>query len=153
MACMAPAVNARGPLYVHPKGIVKRTTFHVLAMYANELQNCVGACEIESDALVHDGRTIPVVDAIATANETRTAWSIAVINRHPSKTAACTLALPQVALDGSYDAVVLAGDSPDAYNDRERPDRVAPQRMRLACKKGVVSLAPHSLTIVKVPAK
>jgi alpha-L-arabinofuranosidase len=27
IACFSPVVNARGAIYVHPKGIVKRTTF------------------------------------------------------------------------------------------------------------------------------
>jgi alpha-L-arabinofuranosidase len=39
MANIAPIVNTRGPLFVHPKGLVKRTTFHVLSLYANELQD------------------------------------------------------------------------------------------------------------------
>ena len=42
MANIAPLVNTRGPLYVHPKGIVKCTHFHAMAMYANELEPRVG---------------------------------------------------------------------------------------------------------------
>src|SRR3954454_1414953 len=41
MACMAPVVNVRGPLFVHPKGVVKRTTFHVLKMYSDLLESQV----------------------------------------------------------------------------------------------------------------
>jgi hypothetical protein len=41
----------------------------------------------------------------------------------------------------------------DAYHDLERPNRVVPQRIELTSKKGVVKLAPHSLTIVKVSVK
>lgn len=37
MANLAPTVNVRGPLYVHADGLVKRTTFHVMSMYANLL--------------------------------------------------------------------------------------------------------------------
>jgi len=33
MANIAPIVNTRGPLFVHPRGIVKRTHFHTMAMY------------------------------------------------------------------------------------------------------------------------
>jgi len=49
MACMAPVVNARGPLFVHPKGIVRRTTFHVLQMYANLLEPNVLAAKVSSE--------------------------------------------------------------------------------------------------------
>ncbi len=51
MAGLAPVVNARGPLFVHPKGIVKRTTFHVLGMYSNLLQPNVVAGQIVSEDL------------------------------------------------------------------------------------------------------
>ncbi|GAH18307.1 unnamed protein product, partial [marine sediment metagenome] len=42
MANVAPLVNTRGPLFVHPKGIVKRTHFHAMAMYANRLEKRIG---------------------------------------------------------------------------------------------------------------
>jgi hypothetical protein len=32
MADVAPLVNTRGPLFVHPKGIVTRTHSHVMSM-------------------------------------------------------------------------------------------------------------------------
>ena len=51
MANIAPIVNTRGPLYVIPEGIVKRTTFHVLAMYANLLREQVAKAEVVSDPL------------------------------------------------------------------------------------------------------
>ncbi|HAK97667.1 MAG TPA: hypothetical protein DCM87_22430, partial [Planctomycetes bacterium] len=152
MANIAPIVNTRGPLHVHRDGIVRRTTFHVLAMYANELEPRAVACEVESGALAHEGRTIPAVDAAATANEARTAWSIALVNRHPSKAATCTLKLRDAPIEGACEAVVLAGDSPDAYNDRDHPDRVAPRRTRLEIAGGAVTLPPHSLAIVKLRA-
>ena len=51
MANMAPVVNARGPLYVHPGGIVKRTTFHVLQMFANLLEENVADAWTSGDRL------------------------------------------------------------------------------------------------------
>lgn len=38
MANIAPIVNERGPIFVHPEGIVKRTTFHLMKMYPTELE-------------------------------------------------------------------------------------------------------------------
>jgi hypothetical protein len=52
---------------------------------------------------------------------------------------------------GAFDAIVLAGDSPDAFNDVETPNRVRSEAERLMFETGVVPLPPHSLTIVKVP--
>ena len=150
MANIAPLVNTRGPLYVHPRGIVKRTHFHTLAMYANELENRVGRLDIKADTLAHSGKSIPVVDAIVTVNESGKHWAIALVNRHPEKAVACTVKMKDRPLQGSYQALVLAGDSADAYNDIQRPNRVVPQRTRLGFTKGVVNLPPHSLTIIKV---
>jgi len=150
MANIAPLVNTRGPLYVHPQGIVKRTHFHTLAMYANELENRVGKLEIEADPLTHNGKSVPVVDAIVTVNESGKRWAIALVNRHPEKAVACTVNMSNKPLNGSYQAMVLAGDSPDSYNDIENPNRVVPKKTKLTFTKGRVNLPPHSLTIIKV---
>jgi len=152
MANIAPIVNTRGPLYVHRDGIVRRTTFHTLAMYANELQGRVGRLDLESGMLVQGERFVPVLDAVATVDELGKTWAVALVNRHPSETVACTVRMKDVSLDGTYEAFILAGDSPDAFNDAERPDRVVPKRMPLTFRKGVVRLLPHSLTIVRIAA-
>ena len=92
------------------------------------------------------------MDAIATVDESGHQWSIALVNRHPDKSLACTINMKDSPLDGNFQALVLAGDSPDAYNDIEHPDRVVPLKTMLTLTKGVIQLPPHSLTIVKVPA-
>jgi len=153
MANIAPIVNTRGPIYVHPKGIVRRTTFHTLAMYANGLEGRVGKLELEAGKLIRGNRSIPLIDAVATVDESGKTWSIAVVNRHPSKEVACTVKMKNTLLVGSYGATILAGDSPDAFNDVEHPNRVLPEKTQLTFNKGVVSLRPHSLTIVRVPGK
>jgi alpha-N-arabinofuranosidase len=151
MATIAPLVNTRGPLYVHPGGIVRRTHFHTMAMYANLLESRVGEVTLEAGDLTHDTRKVPVVDAIATVNESGDAWSIALINRHPDLPVACTLIMKDTPLEGDYKATQLSGDSPDSYNDLEHPNRVAPVEVLVAFEAGLTNLPPHSLTIVAVP--
>jgi hypothetical protein len=56
-------------------------------------------------------------------------------------------------LDGECATLVLAGDSPEAFNDIENPNRVAPQKTTLTFIKGAVNLPPHSLTLLKFPPK
>ena len=153
MANIAPIVNTRGPLYVHPKGVVKRTTFHTLAMYASLLENRVGKLDVQAGPLVRGKRSIPVADAIATVDASGKRWSIALINRHPDKAAACTVRIGAALPDGTFDATILAGDSPEAYNDVEHPDRVVPEKGKIAFTRGVVTLPPHSLTIVRVTTR
>ena len=150
MANIAPIVNTRGPLYVHPKGIVRRTTFHTLAMYANELEDRVVRHNLEAGT---PGHRTDQLDALATTDASGKRWAIALVNRHPSETVACAVKLGDRSLDGTFDATVLAGDSPEAFNDVKHPNRVVPEKTRLTFKKGVVTLAPHSLTIVRIPWK
>lgn len=152
MANIAPLVNTRGPLYVHPEGIVKRTHFHALAMYANELGSQVVATRVEdAGMLFHDTRAVAVVDALATTDCQRATYFIALVNRHPSESAACTVKLGDAPLDGVFSATVLAGDSPEAYNDIEHPDRVKPELRQAVFVEGTTDLPPHSISIVRVP--
>ncbi len=153
MANIAPIVNTRGPLYVHERGIVRRTHFHTLAMYANELQPRVGRLELTAGKLRHGRASIPAIDAIATVDESGRQWAVALVNRHPAKSVACTLELGGRPLQGKHEAIVLTGESPDAYNDVDHPDRVVPQRIEIVFEKGIADLPPHSLTIVRVTTR
>ena len=152
MANIAPIVNTRGPLYVHPRGIVKRVTFHTLAMYANLLQGRVSSLGVESGRLMHGNRLIATIDALATVDESGKTWAVSLTNRHPSEKVTCTVKMGDRLLEGRYDAVILAGDSPEAYNDIEHFDRVTPKHTQLTFAEGRTELPPHSLTIVMIPA-
>lgn len=61
--------------------------------------------------------------------------------------------MKELPLDGVYEGMILAGESPDSYNDIDHPNRVVPVRTTLGFAQGVLKLPPHSLTIVKVPLK
>jgi len=151
MANIAPLVNTRGPLFVHPKGIVKRTHFHALSMYSNLLQSQVVPIQIESNPLT--GTKVSTIDAVATVDESGKQWALALINRDPSKLVRCTLDLKGMLLDGTFKATVLTGDSPDSYNDIDHPNRVVPQDVERIIKNGMIDLPPHSLTILDVSAE
>ena len=153
MANIAPIVNTRGPLYVHPKGIVKRTHFHTMAMYANLLQERVGNAKVTAGRLTNGETSVAVVDAIATVDESGKHWAIAMVNRHPSENVVCTVTLGSSSLEGTYTATLLAGDSPNAYNDIEHPNRVVPKKVELTFNKGATRLAPCSLTIANITLK
>ena len=150
MTNIAPIVNTRGPLRVHPHGVVKRSTFHALSMYANALESRVGQIDVRSDALAKDRESVPVVDAVATVDESGRNWALVLVNRHPSEPATCTVRMKNAALEGDRPAVVLKGGSPDDFNDAEHPDRVVPENITLTFTHGATVLPPHSLTVVKV---
>ena len=151
MANIAPLVNTRGPLYVHPQGIVRRTHFHTLAMYANELQARVGHVQVKSGKLTQGKESVAIVDALATVDESGQQWAISLVNRHPWKSVICTVNMGDLPVYGTYEATILTGESPDSYNDIEHPNRVTPEQIERTVKNGSVTLAPHSLMIVHVP--
>ena len=150
MTNIAPIVNTRGPLFVHPEGIVRRTTFHTMAMYANLLESRVGKCAVDASQFGGGKNPIAVIDAVATVDESGKKWSVALVNRHPDQTADCTVKLGERLLDGTFDATILDGDSPDAFNDVEHPNRIVPQKTQLKFENGVVKLPPHSLAIIHI---
>ena len=150
MANIAPLVNTRGPLHVHSRGIVRRTHFHTMAIYANELEPRVAATKVGAGPLVHGDRRVAAVDAVATVDESGQNIAVAIVNRHPDRTVACRIGVDGRPLpDGRYAAIVLAGDSPEAFNDIDHPDRVVPETTQIDCVRGTLTLPAHSLTIVK----
>lgn len=151
MANIAPLINTRGPLFVYPGGIIRRTHFHAMSMYANDLEPLVGKTEVASDKLIQGKNSVPVADAIATTDNYGKSWAVALVNRDPTKRLVCTVQFKgRPALEGSYPAVVLEGDSPEAFNDIEHPDRVVPEKKTVIFHNGKVELLPHSLTIVRL---
>ncbi|NQU54003.1 MAG: alpha-N-arabinofuranosidase, partial [Bacteroidetes bacterium] len=153
MANIAPLVNTRGPLFMHPKGIVKRTHFQTMAMYANELEEQVGTASVSASKLTNNKDTVAVVDAIATVDKQGKNWAISLVNRHPSENVDCSVKLGDKPLNGKYQATVLTGESADSFNDIKHPTRVMPKEVELKFRKGIANLPPHSLTIVHVTVK
>jgi alpha-N-arabinofuranosidase len=135
---------------VNSNGIVKRTHFHAMAMYANDLEPRVGSLSLIADNLSHGNDTLPVADAIATVDDSGRKWALALVNRHPDKALSCKVQFNKEPIEGTYDAIVLEGDSPEAFNDIEHPSRVAPEIKKITFAHGVAELPPHSLTIVKL---
>jgi alpha-L-arabinofuranosidase len=94
-----------------------------------------------------------VIDAVATVDASGKNWALALVNRHPEQAATCTVNIGAAPLDGTFEATVLAGDSPDAYNNVEHPGRVVPEQRQLTFTNGAAALPPHSLTIVRLTPK
>lgn len=149
MANLAPTVNTRGPLFVHPDGVVKRTTFHVMQMYANLLGPRALDTAVHSRSLETGFTPVPLVDAIATADDDGT--TVVLVNKSDVNAATVRVRIDGVALSGDLSAVVLDGPDPDAYNDVENPDRVKPRQTVLRFSDGLVSLPPHSITFATAP--
>jgi alpha-N-arabinofuranosidase len=150
MANIAPTVNARGPLYVHPDGVVRRTTFHLLRMYADLLGDRVLDAEIQSADFDTGYGSVPLVDAVATGDG-EGLITIALVNHRDRAEAAVRVVVGGWAVSGEHPATVLAGDRADAYNDVDAPDAVRPVDRRIAFTDGVAVLPPHSVSVCRIP--
>ena len=148
MANIAPTVNTRGPLFVHPDGLVRRTTFHVLAMYATMLGERVLPSTATSDGL--DVADVPVIDQLATVDEAGTRVTLALVNRDPATAVGCDVRLGGHGPAGSFPGTVLDGPSADAFNDVEQPGTVVPVGTTVRFEDGRTTLPPHSLTVVHI---
>ncbi|NLU95548.1 alpha-L-arabinofuranosidase C-terminal domain-containing protein [Chitinophaga sp. Ak27] len=148
MACMAPIVNTTGPIYVSPEGIVKRTTYHVMNMYANNLQPNIISSFIKSDTLSNGTTSVPAIDAIVTCSDDRKFYSISLVNKHPEREAECDIDLGNI--DGNASEFVLSGDSENAFNDVDTPNRVIPIKRSIVIKNGKIILPAHSLVILNI---
>lgn len=149
MANIAPSVNTRGPLFVHPDGVVRRSTFHVLSMYANLLGSAILDVAASADPLA--GTDVPVLDVLATTDDSGSSLQLVLVNRDSARRLRCQVSVQGRPLRGTFEATMLRGDDPDAYNDVDAPDRVRPEPQRLVFDQGRVELEPHSLTVCSVP--
>jgi alpha-N-arabinofuranosidase len=143
----SPVVNTRGALFVHPKGIVKRTTFHVLKLYAEKLEKNVLPVEVKSERLTHGNQSTPALDAVLTCNDDKTKYVLVVVNKSPDKAIAFDVRAAHE-VSGELSATVLSGSSPDDYNDIGAENRVVPETKTLKVEDGKVTIPAHSVVFV-----
>ncbi len=149
MANIAPIVNTRGPLFVHPKGIVKRPHFHAMVMYRQLLKDKVLVPSISGAKLKHENEVFSAIDSIVTIDE-KGDIAIALINRDPIEKNACTIEITGLNIDGQYTATLLTGETENAYNSIENPNCIEPVAIEQEFINGETVLPPHSLTIVQI---
>ncbi len=58
MANISPTVNARGPLFVHPDGIVRRPSFHAMRLYVDHTRDRIVMAKADGPLLKKDGREV-----------------------------------------------------------------------------------------------
>ena len=150
IACFSPIVNTRGGIYVHPDGIVKRTTFHTFKMYANLLEDYVVPVNVNSDKLYSGDNSVSVIDCILTSNADNSRYVLAVVNKDPSKEQFVKLDIPEIKTSKRLKNYVLSGNSVDDYNDIGAENRVVPQETSLRVNKGNIVVPPHSINLIVI---
>lgn len=150
IACFSPIVNTRGAIFVHPEGILKRTTYHVFDMYVNLLEDYMVPTTLQTASLKHADKQTGVLDGILTSNENGTKYAYVVVNKDPKEEQKLKLDFQGMKLKpvNKVKAKVLTGKTPDDYNEIGAEKRVMPKDMTLNVKDGKVILPPHSLTVL-----
>lgn len=149
MANVAPSVNARGPLFVHPEGIVRRTTFHAMKLYAEHIRTRILATVTRSPELAHQGGSVSSVDAIVSVDAKGA--TVTIVNRDPERDAECVVIIDGRKLTGDYRGELLTASSPNDFNSIEQPDAVAPRTELFGDKTGSYRVPPHSILMLTVP--
>ncbi len=152
MACFSPIVNTRGSIFVHPKGILKRTTFYTLSMYANLLEENVVPIETAVEKLVSGKDSTNVLDVVLTSNSSGTRFVYAIVNKDPERAIDLRLDFEGIGkkVPNTIDGQVLSGNSPDDFNDIGAENRVVPLKKTFKITDSKINLPPHSLVFVNV---
>jgi alpha-L-arabinofuranosidase len=152
IACFAPVVNARGLLYVHPGGIVKRTTYHVFDMYVNRLEEYVLPVTFASDSLRQGIQSTPILDVVLTTNKSKTKFVYAIVNKDPGKSVQFDPGFEGIGVKtpNHLSATMLSGTSENDYNDVGFPERVVQVQTVIKVVDGRIAVPPHSLVVIEV---
>ena len=152
MTNFSPIVNTRGPIYVHEDGLVLRSTYHVFYLYANYMKDTVvDAYASGNPVFAAAGQDIESLDIAATKDDAG-AMAVSVVSKHPQAEIALTLRFREGLKSEQVKVYSLSGDSKDAYNDVQSPDRVKIAQLPAQSAGGEVSILipPHSVNIVCV---
>lgn len=150
MANISPTVNARGPLHVHEGGIVRRTTFHVMKMYVDQLLPRLTDSHIRSDRIGAGASTVAAFDAISSCADNGGEVRLMLVNRDPARPLSLRLKLDGHPVSGAFDTLTLSGDSPDAFNSVDTPERVTPQKGHIDIADGMATIPPHAVMSVRL---
>jgi len=147
MANFAPSVNTRGLIFTHKDGIVLRSTYHVFDLFVNAMGETVVDSWIPAppmmDCVDRFGarKTVPVLDSVATVRSDGR-LAVSLVNKHASE----PLTVDIEAFGKGGTLYTVSGDSIDAYNDVETPDRIKVTEM-MAEKDEPIALPPHSVSV------
>ena len=149
MACFAPIVNTRGAIFVHKDGVVRRSTFYTMKMYANLLQKNVVPTSLESAKLQKGNASTAVTDAVVTCDDERQHFVYAIVNKDPEKDIDVNLSLSEFGIRAprTLKATILSSESVDDYNDIGS-EKIVPKDIKLKVKDSCVSIPAHSLVFV-----
>lgn len=119
-----------------------------MKMYVDNTRDWIIPTRVDGPRLTQDIHDVAEIDVLVSTDGAGT--TVALANRSPDRQARCTILLEGEQLHGAYEAELLDGSSPDAFNSVEHPDAVVPRNTVMKDEDGVFSLPPHALCILKI---
>jgi alpha-L-arabinofuranosidase len=154
MACLAQLVNVIAPIMTEPGGPVwRQATYHPFALTSRYGRGTVLRL-VTRGPVTETARwgEVPVLDAVAVHDEDGGGLSVFAVNRDQQEPMAVDLDLRGLPGLAAGEHTTLAGDDPDAVNDAQHPDRVAPRQLdevKLDGGRGQVVLPPMSWNMLR----
>jgi len=150
MANYAPAVNTRGLIFTHEKGIVKRGTYHVFDLFYNQLgDTIIDSWHPETITMQVTGKDgvheTEVLDTLATKRSDGKV-ALSLINKHA--TSPITVPVSISGFDASFAVLfTIQGNGIDDYNDIGQPENIRIMEQELSTFDAI-TLPPHSVNVL-----
>jgi alpha-N-arabinofuranosidase len=153
-------VNAHGPLFVYPDGLLKTSLFDVYRLYATRQQSVSVAAKVDGGILTAAVRSAPptgndrisasLLDVSATVSPDRKKLSLAMVNRHRDK--ACQVTAQVKGRRFAPGAVLHTVFHPDlrAVNSRNNPGVIRATERNIPHPEATIELPRHSVNILEV---
>jgi alpha-L-arabinofuranosidase len=165
MANLAQLVNVIAPIVTGPEGLLLQSIYHPLRLCAELVREValdpLVLCETVAHAdpagapwphRVADLGPFRVLDVAATRDAGGTALTVTVVNRSPHAAVRTEFQVGRP-VAGPVAVHVVHGESPDAINTFEEPDRVSVRTHEVAAEgaRFELDLPPHSFSCLDVP--
>ncbi len=147
MACFSPVVNTRGAICTSKDGILRRTTFYTFKMYTNILEKYYVPTTVQSDKLIHNSKSVSLIDVILTSNIDKSHLVYSVVNKDPENDA--VVELVDLGTAKKVKAITLRGRCATDYNDFG-DEHVVPEEVTLNVKDGRATIPAHSVTFIEI---
>jgi alpha-N-arabinofuranosidase len=163
MANMAQLVNVIAPIVTDPDRLLLQSIYHPLRLCAEHVREValdpLVVCETVAHAdppgapwphRVGDLGPFALLDVAATRDAAATALTVTVVNRSPEAAVPVVLELGRTASEATWHLV--NGESPDAVNTFEEPDRVSVQTCQVPTSGSRVELTlpAHSFSALVI---
>lgn len=136
IANLAQLVNVLAPIYTTASGLLLRTIYFPLELYANRSGEVAVAVRVESPTFeTRQFGPHTYLDASATYHEPQRRLTLAVVNRHRDADLVANLQLDGVHARGTR-AYLITGASPDSQNTFENPNAVTTRQLNFEVRGG-----------------